>query len=292
MAKGHSESDAYHMAVGLIHSWAAGHDGHGHKTHPDVRAAAAANLAKWEETRAKAHAETAARHLKHASRAQHSLAASADLEAIADALLMGLASGPTYYYPASMMKNGTAPGAQPLVGHQLQQRPSQTVAAGPPLPPGVSLPTPEELDKLGSDISGSGVPGSDVVRGAAKHAHAAAEKMRASQPIDALSCLRSCQTGIRSAHREFNASQIPIANVFSAKLAPAEAASARAEMFQGLSTRNEFRALASRCAQHIDRIRRAYYHGQYNHLAEARFTQSGVLDLLISRSLAYGNEPG
>lgn len=55
MKQGHDESSAYHMAVGIVENWAAGHDGHGRKVHPDVQAAAAKNIAEWEKLRAQAH---------------------------------------------------------------------------------------------------------------------------------------------------------------------------------------------------------------------------------------------
>jgi hypothetical protein len=276
MRRGKSESEAYHMATGLMHSWSAGHDGHGHHVHADVKAAAAANLAKWEELRAKVHAKSLGKHAKGHSASHkdhHDLAASADWDAIAGVLLE-LASGPTYFYDASMLKGGSeasAPGAKRITGNQLRQAPSQTVAAGPPLPPGVTLPTPAELNALAAAISRAGLPDSDLTRGAAAHARTAAMKMEAKQPVDALHMLRACQAGIVSAHREYNASLIPVANVFSAKLNPADAASARAEMYEGLKTRGTFRALASQCAQFIDRIRRHIFHGMYNHMAEARF---------------------
>jgi len=52
---GHDESSAIHMAVGVVENWAAGHDGHGNKVHPDVQAAAARAVAEWEAARAAAH---------------------------------------------------------------------------------------------------------------------------------------------------------------------------------------------------------------------------------------------
>lgn len=283
MRKGKSESDAYHMAVGLMHSWAAGHDGHGHKTHPDVRAAAATNLAKWEELRGRAHSE----HGKHdkGAKGHHDLAASErtyleDLmlefaqsapPGFLDTLMLagGITSKPVTFYQSSMMNGATAPGAK-AVG-RLVHRPSQTTSASPPLPPGVSLPTSAELNKLADHISKAG-DGGDLIDGAVKHARCAAVKMSANQPIDALHMLRACQTGIVSAHRAFNASQVPVANVFSSSLAPAEAASAKAEMYEGMRTRDTFRQLATECAQYIDRIRRCHFHGMYNHMAEARFS--------------------
>jgi HK97 family phage prohead protease len=51
-AQGHGESEAVEMAVGIIKDWAAGHDGHGNRVHPDVQAAAAKNAAQWEALKA------------------------------------------------------------------------------------------------------------------------------------------------------------------------------------------------------------------------------------------------
>lgn len=275
MRHGHGESDAIHMAVGIVKHWAEGHDGHGHKTHPDVRAAAAANVAKWEELRAHAHAATAAKHAEdHRSKGDHELAASYSVisqclvELTNDTIRLAFPNQPGPPQ-SSFLKHGTAPGARPLSG-RLFHVPSQTVAAGPPLPPGATLPTPAELDALAAEIQ-STLPRSDLVRGAVAHAHAAATKMRANQPVDALHMLKSCQIGIVSAHREYNASQIPVANVFTASLNPAEQSSAQAAMYEGLDTREKFRRLTTQCAILRDRIRRHYFHGMYNHMAEARF---------------------
>jgi HK97 family phage prohead protease len=54
VAQGHDESKAIEMAVGIVRNWAEGHDGHGHKVHPDVQAAAAKNIAQWEADKARA----------------------------------------------------------------------------------------------------------------------------------------------------------------------------------------------------------------------------------------------
>ena len=50
--QGHKESEAIGMAVGIVKNWAAGHDGHGNATHPDVQAAAAKAVAQWERDKA------------------------------------------------------------------------------------------------------------------------------------------------------------------------------------------------------------------------------------------------
>lgn len=54
--KGMPESEAISQAVGVVRNWAEGHDGHGHKVHPDVQAAAGKAIAEWEKLRAEAHA--------------------------------------------------------------------------------------------------------------------------------------------------------------------------------------------------------------------------------------------
>ncbi len=67
----YGKQGAYRVAVGVVKKWAAGvnpggwktKSGKGKRTHPDVRAAAAKNVAQWEADKAKAHAQSA----KHAS---------------------------------------------------------------------------------------------------------------------------------------------------------------------------------------------------------------------------------
>src|SRR5215472_1015777 len=59
IAQGHGESRAIEMAVGIVKNWAAGHDGHGNRVHPDVQAAAAKNIAQWEADKAKGSARRA-----------------------------------------------------------------------------------------------------------------------------------------------------------------------------------------------------------------------------------------
>lgn len=302
MRHGHGETEATHMAVGIVKNWAKGHDGHGHRTHADVRAAASANVAKWEELRGKAHAVTAAKHAARAGKRDHDVAASDTMPLLAQLLELSIeapaglldelllaqpatSSKRTTFYQSSMLDKATVPGGRAI--GRIVHAPSQTTAASPVLPPGASLPSPAELHQLGADITATGVK-SLQLDGAAKHAHAAAVKMAAKQPLDALRMLRSCASGIMSAHREYNASQIPVANVFTASLNPAEAASARAEMFAGLDKRNAFRRLGVQCAAHIDRIRRHWFHGMYGTTAAMRF--SGGLESILE--LADGQPSG
>lgn len=60
VAQGRSEGDAIGEAIGIIRNWAHGHDGHGHKVHSDVQAAAAKALAQWEADKATTKARRAA----------------------------------------------------------------------------------------------------------------------------------------------------------------------------------------------------------------------------------------
>lgn len=52
--KGHPESRAIAMAVGIIKNWAHGHDGKGGRVSAETQAAAAKALAEWQALKAKA----------------------------------------------------------------------------------------------------------------------------------------------------------------------------------------------------------------------------------------------
>jgi len=61
LVKRYGKHDAYRVANGIVHKWAAGINPGGRhptKTHPDVRAAAAKNIAQWEKDKADAHAQS------------------------------------------------------------------------------------------------------------------------------------------------------------------------------------------------------------------------------------------
>ncbi len=70
----YGKHDAYRVAVGVVKRWAAGvnpggwptKSGKGKRTHPDVQAAAARNVAEWEADKAKGHAE-GGQHVKAAA---------------------------------------------------------------------------------------------------------------------------------------------------------------------------------------------------------------------------------
>lgn len=75
LAPKYGKHRAYGMAVGIVKKWAAGinpggwktKSGKGKRTHADVRAAAARNVAMWEKDKADAHAQSA----KHAAERRH-----------------------------------------------------------------------------------------------------------------------------------------------------------------------------------------------------------------------------
>lgn len=73
LAPKYGKHKAYGMAVGIVKKWAAGvnpggwktKSGKGKRTHPDVQAAAAKNVAEWEKDKADAHAQSARREARH-----------------------------------------------------------------------------------------------------------------------------------------------------------------------------------------------------------------------------------
>lgn len=165
---------------------------------------------------------------------------------------------------SALPPSATAPGAKPVYDYRLRHQPSQTQQASPPLPPGVKIPTPAEVTKFAGEVSKANAGGdNDHLTAAVRHLDAAATALTNQDPIEALHRLRSVQMDITAAEAEHNAAQLPVANVFSATLAPAERSSALAAMAENLQTRTTYRKLGAGVGQLIDRIRRAYFHGQY-----------------------------
>lgn len=220
--------------------------------HPDVRAAATANLAKWEELRAKAHAGHGAKDAKGGGDGK-------DVKAT-----MALA-GPV----------ATAPGAKPLAQYGLWQVPTQTTAASPPLPPGVTLPTAADIRKIAGQVpDAADVTLSNSVR---THLATAAQKMSSGDQTGALHSLRAAQASIRAAHQADLAAGAPsVAAVFDTTVPPAEVSSARSEMLASRDKAQQWRGLEHQVAVHVDTLRRAHFHGQYGGLAEARFAREGT----------------
>lgn len=269
MRKGKSESDAYHMAVGLMHSWAAGHDGKGHKVHGDVRAAASANLAKWEELRAHAHASHA---LKRVTGKRKDDSGDTATTATEGGIALAVVA--------------TAPGAKPLEQYGLNQHPPQTTA-GPALPP--KQPLPKASDVAG--LEGQVPPGGDVLlaNSVRTHIRTAAMKLSRNDPQGALHSLRAVQAAILAAHKADNAAEgsAPyVANVF-ARVPSAEQSSATTAMRLGTQRVLAWRGLETKVAGHIDTIRRHYFHGMYgngqadHNLGFAREDNVSALDRVL-----------
>jgi hypothetical protein len=242
---------AYGVAVGIVKKWAAGvnpggwktKSGKGKRTHPDVRAAAAKNVAEWEREKAEAHA----RH----GHGDERVAASEV------ALATWTAPGATRF------TDPPTPGAG-YRQYGLYQNPVQSVSPSPPLPPNVPLPTPAEVlavIKLVPECSQK-----DLSDTAKKFLEQAAYKLSRDNPLEALSVLRSAQTAMYSAHKADLGAMLPsayTANVF-ARVVPAEQSSATAAMKQGTAKVQQWRKAEMALGALSDRIRKRYFHGVFN----------------------------
>ena len=257
----YGKHDAYRVAVGVVKKWAAGANpggfktksGKGKRTHSDVRAAAAKNVAEWEKEKAEAH--------------EHHAAASA----------VGLAVA-------------TAPGARPFLvppppggrysQYGLYQNPVQAIAPSPPLPPNVPLPTPAEVKaviKLVPECSQK-----DLSDTAKKFLEQAAYKLSRDNPLEALSVMRSAQTAMYSAHKADLGAMLPsayTANVF-ARVPPAGQSSATTAMKQGTEKAQQWRKAEMAIGALADRIRKRYFHGVFNGPSQvARLTEDDMTAL-------------
>jgi hypothetical protein len=269
---------AYGVAVGIVKKWAAGvnpggwktKSGKGKRTHPDVRAAAARNVAQWEQERAEAHA-------RHGDRA----AASAVELAVA-----------------------TAPGARPFTlppppggrysQYGLHQNPVQAIAPSPPLPPAAKLPTAAEVRAViplvpeCSDASLSAT--------ARKFLEQAAYKLSKDNPLEALAVMRSAQAAMYAAHKADQGNMLPsayTANVFT-RIPPAGQSSATTAMLQGQHKVLAWRKAEQALGALTDRIRKRYFHGVYNGPSQmARMTQEDdmtALDRVLALAAVTGKD--
>jgi hypothetical protein len=279
----YGKHDAYRVAVGVVKKWAAGvnpggwktKSGKGKRTHADVRAAAAKNVAEWEKERAEAHA-------RHGHGDEHVKAAAAK---------------PSVW---------SAPGAghfidppTPGAGYRqygLYQNPVQSVSPSPPLPPAVALPTAAEVMaviKLVPECSQK-----DLSDTAKKFLEQAAYKLSKDNPLEALSVMRSAQTAMYSAHKADLGAMLPsayTANVF-ARIVPAGQSSATTAMKQGTTKAQQWRKAEMAIGALADRIRKRYFHGVYNGPSQmARLTEDDMsaLDrLALAVATAHDvNEP-
>lgn len=247
----YGEHDAYGVAVGIVKKWAAGvnpggwktKSGKGKRTHPDVRAAAAKNVAEWEKERAEAHA-------RHGhGREEHVKAAAGGVV--------------------------TAPGTRPQYG--LYQNPVQSLAPSPPLPPNVPLPTAAEVKAVIPLVPECSQK--DLSDTAKKFLEQAAYKLSKDNPLEALSVMRGAQTALYAAHKADLGNMLPsayTANVFT-RIPPAGQSSATAAMKQGNEKVQQWRKAEMALGALADRIRKRYFHGVYNGPSQmARLTEDDM----------------
>jgi hypothetical protein len=246
----YGKHEAYRVAVGVVKKWAAGvnpggwktKSGKGKRTHPDVRAAAAKNVAEWEKEKAEAH-----EHREHAR---------ASAVELAGAVV-------------------TAPGTRPQYG--LYQNPVQTVSPSPPLPPAVPLPTAAEVRAVIGLVPECSQK--DLSDTAKKFLEQAAYKLSKDNPLEALSVMRSAQTAMYAAHKADQGTMLPsayTANVFT-RIPPAGQSSATAAMKQGTDKALAWRKAEQALGALSDRIRKRYFHGIFNGPSQmARFTEDDM----------------
>jgi hypothetical protein len=264
----YGKHEAYRVAVGVVKKWAGGvnpggfktKSGKGKRTHPDVRAAAAKNVAEWEKDKAEAH--------------EHHAAASA----------VGLAVA-------------TAPGARPFVSppppggrysqYGLYQNPVQSVSPSPPLPPLVSLPTAAEVKAVIPLVPECSQK--DLSDTAKKFLEQAAWKLNKDNPLEALAVMRSAQAALYSAHKADLGSMLPsayTANVFT-RIPPAGQSSANTAMLQGTDKAQQWRKAEMALGALSDRIRKRFFHGVFSGPSQlGRFTEDGDMSALDKLALA------
>jgi hypothetical protein len=280
----YGEHKAYGVAVGIVKKWAAGVNPggkHPTKTHADVRAAAARNVAEWEASRAKTHARGHHEHVR----------ASAELE-LAGALNVG-----TVTSKAQRGFQAASAVAGRYSQYGLHQHSSQTVSPSPPLPPEVPLPTPQEVRKLIPSVPQS--VKEDLSRSVKTFLETAAVKLEKNDEQQALASLRSAQAALYSAHKAdlqpyhaaiYNAPGSASAAVPAAgPVPPAAQSSATALMYQGREQQLAWRKLSVAVAGLIERLRKRYFHGHINGvLPNLRLSEEEPVSSLEKIELAAG----
>jgi hypothetical protein len=258
----YGKQEAYKVAVGVVKKWAAGVNPGGKrptKTHPDVRAAAAKNVAEWEKEKAEAH--------------EHRAATSAVELAVA-----------------------TAPGARPFLlpsppggrysQYGMYQNPVQAVSPSPPLPPAVTLPTAAEVRAvipLVPDCSDASLSAT-----ARKFLEQAAWKLNKDDPLAALAVMRSAETALYAAHKADQGNMLPsayTANVFT-RVPPAAQSSATTVMKQGYDKMLAWRKAEQALGALSDRIRKRYFHGVFSGPSQMARMTEGDMSALDKLALA------
>jgi hypothetical protein len=248
----YGKHDAYGVAVGIVKKWAAGvnpggwktKSGKGKRTHPDVRAAAAKNVAEWEKDKAAAHEHSEAK------------AAAGELE--------GLELAAMTTAPGARPAPVTNPSGGNYAQYGLHQHPAATISPSPPLPPDVALPTAAEVKAVIALVPDCSKP--ELADTARKFLEQAAGKIERGNPIEALGVLRSAQAALYAGHKADISELMPsvyTANVF-AQVPPGEQSSATAAMKQGTDRRLAWRKAEMATQALAERIRKKFFHGVYN----------------------------
>jgi hypothetical protein len=238
---------AYRVAVGVVKRWSEGVNPggkHPTKTHPDVRAAAAKNVAEWEKDKAAAH--------------QHSEAKTAAGE------VEGLELAAMTTAPGARPAPVTNPSGGNYAQYGLHQHPAATISPSPPLPPDVKLPTPAEVKAVIALVPDCSKP--ELADTARKFLEQAVGKIERGNPIEALGVLRSAQAALYAGHKADISELMPsvyTANVF-AQVPPGEQSSATAAMKQGTDRRLAWRKAEMATQALAERIRKKFFHGVYN----------------------------
>jgi len=270
----YGKHDAYRVAVGVVKKWAAGVNPGGRhptKTHPDVRAAAAKNVAEWEKDKAAAHSHSEAK------------AAAGELE--------GLELAAMTTAPGARPAPVTNPSGGNYAQYGLHQHPAATISPSPPLPPDVALPTAAEVKAVISLVPDCSKP--DLADTARKFLEQAAGKIERGNPIEALSVLRSAQAALYAGHKADISELMPsvyTANVF-AQVPPGEQSSATTAMKQGTDRRLAWRRAEMATQALAERIRKKFFHGVYNGPTQlGRFTTEDDMTAL-DKVLALAGAP-
>jgi hypothetical protein len=223
----YGEHQAYGMAVGIVKKWKEGvnpggyttKSGKGKRTHPDVQAAAAKNIAEWEKDRADAHKQSASSHRD-----------SEHVKAAAPAV--------------------TAPGAQPLSG--LVQRPATATGPAAPRARHLPMPTAAEVRALAATVP----PGNELPkRNLRTFLESAAVKLSKDDSQAALAALRLAQAAVFTAHKDDTGPDPEATAAVWTRVPPAERSSAHAVMQQSRDQAQQYKVLAQKVARLADRIR-------------------------------------
>jgi hypothetical protein len=293
----YGESRGIAMAKGIVAKWKAGIAPGGKKggkprhTHPDVRAAATKAIAQWDEKRGEAHRQSrehgskkvaatvalagdsggptktkAEAHFRESDSRTRRCGTCSMFRGDHCTLVKGtIDAGDVCDYWEKASKVAATVALAPPAGPGLYQRPSQTTAASPPLPPDVQLPTAAEMRKLAGQVPDC--TDKSLSASARNHLEAAAVKLSKDDVLEALHVLRAAQSDVYACHKADLGISMPAA--YTASLYDQAAPSgANKALIASRDREMKWRALEQGVAIAIDKIRRKYYHGSYGGIAQ------------------------